>query len=83
MWKITIPMLRSIRMIVTIFTIIQLGMFDTINPVYQLIVDATGETSGGLGFAATYAWIYSLLVLVLIGIVFLLFKEKKVKKRGA
>lgn len=82
MWKITVPMLRSIGMIVTIFTVIQLGMYDTINPVYQLILDATGETSGGLGFAAAYAWIYSLLVLALIGIVFLLFKEKK-GKRGA
>ena len=82
MWKITIPMLRSIGMIITIFTIIQLGMYDTINPVYQLIIDATGDTSGGLGFAATYAWIYSLIVLVLILIVFLLFREKK-GKRGA
>lgn len=80
MWKITIPMLRSIGLIVTIFTIIQLGMYDTINPVYQLIVDATGDTSGGLGFAATYSWIYSFVVLVLIGIVFLLFREKKGKK---
>lgn len=82
MWKITIPMLRSIGLIVTIFTIIQLGMYDTINPVYELIIDATGDTSGGLGFAATYAWIYSLIVLVLILIVFLLFREKK-GKRGA
>lgn len=82
MWKITIPMLRSIGMIITIFTVIQLGMYDTINPVYKLIIDATGDTSGGLGFAATYAWIYSIIVLLLILVVFLLFKEKK-GKRGA
>lgn len=82
MWKITIPMLRSIGMIVTIFTVIQLGMYDTINPVYQLIIDATGDTNGGLGYAATYAWIYSAIVLVIILVIFLLFREKK-GKRGA
>jgi len=79
MWKITIPMVKSIGLICTVFTIIQLGMYKTINPVYQLIVDATGKTDGGLGFAATYAWIYSLIVLILIGLVFLLFRDKKVK----
>jgi ABC-type sugar transport system permease subunit len=79
MWKITIPMVKSIGLICTVFTIIQLGMYDTINPVYQLIVKATGDTSGGLGYAATYAWIYSLIVLLLIGFVFLIFRDKKVK----
>lgn len=82
MWKITIPMLKQIGLIITIFTVIQLGMYDTINPVYELIIEATGDTNGGLGFAATYSWIYSVIVLVLIGIVFLLFKDKK-GKRGA
>ena len=79
MWKITIPMLRSVGLIITVFTIIQLGMFDSINPVYSLIQKATEDTNGGYGFAATYSWIYSFIVLLIIGIVFLLFKEKKPK----
>lgn len=82
MWKITIPMLKQIGLIITIFTVIQLGMYETVNPVYKLIIDATGDTTGGLGFAATYSWIYSFVVLALIGIVFLLFRDKK-GKRGA
>lgn len=79
MWKITIPMLKSIGLIITVFTVIQLGMYDTINPVYSLIEDQTGETRTGLGYAATYSWIYSIVALLLVGIVFLLFKDRKPK----
>lgn len=81
MWKITIPIIKPIALMVTIFTIAQLGTYDT-NPVYALIKTATNNTSGGLGFAATYAWIYSLVVLVIIGLAFLIFKDsKRVRRR--
>lgn len=79
MWKITIPMLKSVGLIITVFTVIQLGMYDSINPVYELIEDATNDTNGGLGFAATYAWVYSIIALLIIGIVFLLFRDRKPK----
>ena len=78
LWKITLPIIRPTALIITVFTIVQLGMFD-INPVYSLIVTYMGNTSGGLGFAATYAWIYTLVVLALMGIAFLIFKERKSK----
>ena len=77
MWKITIPMLRQIGLIITVFTVIQLGMFESINPVYELIQEKTGETGTGLGYAATYAWIYTIIVLLIVGFVFLLFKNRK------
>ncbi len=79
MWKITIPMLKSIGLIITVFTVIQLGIYESINPVYELIKEQTGKTDGGLGYAATYSWIYSILALLIIGIVFLLFKDRKPK----
>ena len=79
MWKITIPMLKQIGLIITVFTVIQLGMFNSINPLYELIEEKTGETGSGLGYAATYAWIYTVIVLIIVGIVFLLFRERKPK----
>lgn len=82
LWKIVIPLIRPIALVCTIFTIAQLGTYDT-NPVYGLIKTATGNLSGGLGYAATFAWIYSLIVLAIIGCAFLLLKEHKAKKRGA
>ncbi len=80
LWKITLPIVRPTALVITIFTIVQLGMFD-INPVYNLIVTYMGNTSGGLGFAATYAWVYTIVVLLLMGIAFLIFKERKNKVR--
>lgn len=78
LWKITIPIIKPIALVVTTFTIAQLGTFTT-NPVYTLIKTATENTSGGLGIAATYAWIYSFIVLAIIGFAFLLFRDKKVR----
>jgi ABC-type sugar transport system permease subunit len=80
LWKIIIPIIKPIALIVTIFTVAQLGTFTT-NPVYSLIQTATENTSGGLGVASTYAWIYSLVVLLLIGLSFLLFREKDKGRR--
>ena len=79
MWKITILMLKQIGLIITVFTVIQLGMFSSINPLYELIQDKTGDIANGLGYAATYAWIYTVVVLLIVGFVFLLFKDRKPK----
>lgn len=80
LWKITIPIIKPIALVVTVFTIAQLGAYST-NPVYTLIIEATENTSGGLGVAATYAWIYSLIVLAIMGIAFLLLRDKKSVRR--
>ncbi len=80
LWKITIPIIRPTALIVSIFTIVQLGAMDYINPVLEQIKEKTANTSGGFGYAATLSWVYSLLVLLIIGIAFLVFKERKVKE---
>lgn len=79
LWKITMPIIRPTALIVTVFTIVQLGAMDTINPVLVMIKERTANTSGGFGYAATISWIYSLIVLVIIGLSFVLFREKKVR----
>ena len=81
LWKITMPMIRSTALISTIFTIAQLGAMDSVNPVLALIKEATANTNGGFGFAATYAWVYSVLVLVIIGLAFLILRERKQTER--
>lgn len=80
LWKITMPIIRPTALIVSIFTIVQLGAMDNINPVLTQIKEKTANTSGGFGYAATLSWVYSLIVLVIIGFAFLLFKERKVKE---
>ncbi|MGF7145838.1 ABC-type sugar transport system permease subunit [Anaerotaenia torta] len=80
LWKITIPIIKPIVLVVIIFTIANMGTF-SINPLYELILKSMANTSGGLGFASTYAWIYSLLVLVLIGLVYLIFHNREQGRR--
>jgi len=80
LWKITIPIIKPTALIVSIFTIVQLGAMDTINPVLVMIKERTANTSGGFGYAATLSWVYSLIVLIIIGFAFLLFREKKIKE---
>lgn len=80
LWKITIPIIKPIALVVTIFTIAQLGTLPT-NAVYTLIKTTTDNTSGGLGVAATYSWIYSLIVLGIMGIAFLILRDSKKDRR--
>jgi oligogalacturonide transport system permease protein len=80
LWKITIPIIKPIALVVTIFTIAQLGTLPT-NAVYTLIKTATDNTSGGLGVAATYSWIYSLIVLGIMGVAFLILRDSKKDRR--
>lgn len=81
LWKITIPMVKPTALVATIFIIVQLGTYDS-SAIYNIIITATGNTNGGLGFAATYSWIYCIVVLLIIGIAFLLFKDRDREVRG-
>lgn len=80
LWKITIPMIKPTAMVATIFTIAQLGTYDT-SAIYALIKTATANTNGGFGFAATYSWIYCIIVLIIIGLGCLIFKERQPRRR--
>lgn len=81
LWKITIPMIKPTALVATIFTIAQLGTYDT-SDIYTLIKTATANTNNGFGYAATYAWIYCLVVLGIIGLAFLIFKDKATRREN-
>lgn len=75
-WKITVPIIKPIALVTTLFTIVQLGVFP-INPVYEMIQDAIYNTAGGLGLASAYAYIYSFVMALIIGIAYLLLRENE------
>ena len=79
LWKVTVPMAKPTALVASIFTIVQLGAYDT-SDIYSLIKTATNNTASGLGYAATYAWLYGILVLLVIGAAFLIFRERKVRE---
>jgi oligogalacturonide transport system permease protein len=76
LWKIIIPIVRPVALTASIFTIVQTGLFP-INPVNEMMREASFNTATGLGIASTMSWIYSLVLLALIGIAFLLLRERK------
>ena len=79
LWKIVVPLVKPTALVASIFTIVQLGPYDT-SDIYRLIKTATNNTAAGLGFAATYSWVYCIFVLLVIGAAFLIFKEREPRR---
>lgn len=78
LWKITVPIIKPTALVVTIFTIVQLGMF-SINPLYQQIKTDIYSPASGLGLTSAYTWIYTVVSLSFVGFAFLLLKDKREK----
>jgi ABC-type sugar transport system permease subunit len=79
LWKITIPIIKPTALIVAIFTIVQIGMYN-INPLYSLIQQSMYNYEGGLGLSSAYAIIYTLIVLVYVALAFIILGNKREKK---
>lgn len=77
LWKITIPILRPVFLLVMIFTVVQLSIYNSGPGTVLETIQNAMDTSSGFGLAAAFAWIYSLVVLLLIGVAFLFLKEPK------
>lgn len=76
LWKITLPNLKSTALVVAIFSVVQIAIFQ-VNPIYNFVVDTiTGNYTKGLGFAGAIVLIYSVIVLIFVGIVYFLLKDR-------
>ena len=80
LWKIKVPIVRSTAFLSAVFVIIQLGTY-ALNPVYGTIQGTIYSRGAGIGLASTFAFIYSLVVFILVGIAYLLLgKPEKTKQ---
>ena len=77
LFKITVPLIKPTMLIATIFTIAQLGVFAT-NPVYDLIRRSIIYAAAGHGLASAFAWMYSIVTLLIIGLCALLLRNKNI-----
>jgi len=76
LWKITLPNLKSTALVVAIFSVVQIAIFP-VNPIYTFVVDTiTSNYVKGLGFAGAIVLIYSVIVLIFVGIVFILLRDR-------
>ncbi|MBQ6960935.1 MAG: sugar ABC transporter permease [Clostridia bacterium] len=78
-WKITLPTLRSMILLNSIYTVVTLATGST-NPIIDLIYNATYAVTKGYSYAAAMTWMYTVIVAILLLITFLVVKEKKEKK---
>ncbi len=80
LWKVVIPNVRPLAIIIAIFSIVQLSILPT-SPMYSLIVETIGDTSA-YGTASAYAMVYVFVILVIIGISMLILvpREKKMRE---
>ena len=78
-WKITLPSLKVPIFINLIYTLILLATFDD-NGVIKTITDAMSATDLGYGFASSLAWLYfivlALIIVLVADIFFLRFKRR-------
>ena len=72
-WKITLPSLKTAIFINLIYTLILLATFDNngvIVVIKQLMFDTQG---GGFGFSSALAWIYFVVIALIIALLFVIF----------
>lgn len=77
-WKITLPTIKPMIMLNCIYTVVFISNNDQ-NTIIGLIKSAmfSGTKEKGYGYASAMAWMYSLVVLLLVGLFALLFVAKK------
>ena len=77
-WKITLPNLKSMILLNTIYTIVFISN-NSQNPIIILIEESmfSGTKEKGYGYASAMAWLYSIVVLILVGLFALVLSTRK------
>ena len=77
-WKITLPTIKPMIMLNCIYTVVFISNNDQ-NVIIEMIKNAmvSGTKEKGYGYAAAMAWMYSLVVLLIVGLFAVLFMAKK------
>jgi len=74
LWKITLPGVAPFLGVVSVYTIMEQATLP-FNPLINQINYHMTREATGLGYSAAIAWIYFLVVMAMIGIVFLIFRN--------
>lgn len=76
LWKIMIPNLQSTALVVGIFSVVQIAIFE-VNPIYSFVVGVIRDNyTDGLGFASAVVLVYSFITLIFIGLIFMILRER-------
>ncbi len=73
-WKITLPTLRPMILLNAVYTLIVLSNSGQ-NSIITLIYNNMFSATRGYGFASAMAWMYAVIILLMIGVTFLILRE--------
>ena len=79
-WKIDLPFLKSLILLNTIYTLVQLSAFSS-NEVNQEVVNKMTLVGKTYGYSAALSWIYFACMLLVIGAAFLVLRDRKEKAK--
>lgn len=79
LWTITFPLIKSVLMIVCLFTIMQVTTINVafVNPINDWLNRRMSDMTSNLGVVAVAAWCQTIVVLVFVLASFLLFRERE------
>ena len=75
-WKITLPDIKPMILLNTVYTLVYLANTTSTTNVISLISAAMLKATRGYGYASAMAWMHTIIVLLLLLIVFLMLREK-------
>lgn len=78
-WKITLPTIKPIILVNLVYTLVTLANSD-INDVINLIMLNIFSGDRGYGFATAMAWMYTLIISLMLFVIFLCFVEREDKR---
>jgi len=78
-WKITLPTIKPVILVNLVYTLITLAN-DSNNTVIELIMLNVFDGRRGYGFATAMAWMYTVIIALMLGFIALFFIEREDKK---
>lgn len=78
-WKITLPTIKPIILINLVYTLVSLANSGQ-NPIIELIYSNMFNATRGYGFASAMAWMYAVIIGIMLVIIYLVFREKETKR---
>lgn len=75
-WKISLPSIRPLILVNTLYTIVEISNFPN-NMVNYKIINHMFETSQPFSYSAAMSWLYFLEILLIIGLAFLILNDWK------
>ena len=80
-WKITLPYLRPMILVAAAYTVVDLAGMPT-TPIHSHIEKNITNILRPYSYSSAISWLYSLAILVILGVVFLILRERRVKSNA-